>query len=617
MMDPMDTMDGVEPGVGLAGEAGKAALGAGIHEEVLLERTGEKFPKKEAAEHPRYREALAAARRGKWDSGAIRLWIDVEAVVSHGCYFDREAGDYVASLYPVYFTLYEGRGAGEPFYLMPWMKEDFVAPLFGWMRPPTKTTPYPTRRYRRFLLEVAKKNAKTTLFAATCIILLVFDGEPGAQVLCGAVDLTQSRMMFDSAMKLMNPDLKRRMRIIDHEKRVEFEKGFFRALSSKTDSIDGANMHAGILDEYHRHPDRRLFDILKEGGTSRVQPLFGGITTAGEFNTDSIGWQEHVYALQVRAGIVNDFEYLPLIYAADEEELDAAILGLDEDAAPLLKCAWDANPGMGITFMEENIVQSVKEARARGSADLQRVKRLRFNIWVKGLDRLFDQDMWEWATGPVDWKEFDELLAGRECYGGLDLSQTQDMTAWVLCFPPMEAGEPWRWRGRYWCPKERARERTKKHRWPYRDFTKAGILTETEGDVIDYGWVKKQVVEDLERFTVRQAAFDPMFATELMISLTEEGLEMVECVQNYRTFNPAIEHMLTLLRDRKFHHGGDPVLRWQVGMLTAKRSVDGYMRPNRENQDQKIDGFVAGLMAHGRGILTAPEDYPTVADFSF
>lgn len=484
-----------------------------------------------------------------------------------------------------------GQWAGRPFEPLPWQADLILRPLFGWKRDDG------TRRYRQASIWIAKKNGKSTLSAALALYLLAGDGEPGSQVFCAASDRIQAGIVFNEAASMCkgSPVLASRVNVYDTFKSIKFDatNSVLRALSGESGTNEGINAHGMIFDELHAQPDRRLFDTLRYAGAARRQPLLVTISTAG-YDRNSIGWEQYDYAKKVAAGELQDDGFLPVIFEALESD--------DwKDEATWRK----ANPSLGETVT----IESMREAFAEAQHSPQKenaFRRYRLNQWTQQEIRWIPMDRWAACRGVWGWKELAEQMRGRECFAGLDLATTHDLTALSLVFPEEVDGAmaytvvPF-----FWIPADNAIQRSRRDRVPYEQWTKEGVVYVTDGDYTDYGAVRKKINELAEVYRFREIAVDRWGAANLITQLAGDGHEIIAFQQGFSGMAPACAEFESALLNDRLAHGDHPVLTWNAGNVAVQTSPEGHIRPSKKRSRERIDGIVATLMGIGRASVHA------------
>lgn len=332
--------------------------------------------------------------------------------------YDMDAADFaVAFIESLCHT--KGTWAGKPFELIDW-QEQIIRDVFGTLKP---------NGYRQFntaYIEIPKKMGKSELAAAVALLLTCGDGEERAEVYGCAADRQQATIVFDVAadMVRMCPALNKRVKILASQKRIVYQptNSFYQVLSAEAYSKHGFNIHGVVFDELHTQPNRKLFDVMTKGsGDARMQPLYFLITTAGT-DTNSICYETHQKAKDILEGRKHDTTFYPVIYGADEA---------DDWTDP--KVWKKANPSLGITVGMDKVKAACESAKENPGEE-NSFRQLRLNQWVKQAIRWMPMDKWDKCSFAVN----EEELEGRVCYGGLDLSSTTDITAFVLVFPPQD-----------------------------------------------------------------------------------------------------------------------------------------------------------------------------------
>lgn len=499
-----------------------------------------------------------------------------EAAVKAGCYWSQEHAERVRTFFAKWLKPSKGLKAGASFELLPWQWEGVIAPLFGWRRSDG------TRRYREAYIEVPKKNGKSTLVAGVGLYLTIADKEQGAEVYIAAADRGQASIIYDeaAAMVAASSSLKSRCMVTPSSKTIGYPKttSLLKALSAEAYTKEGINASAVLFDELHAQPTRELWDCLRYSGAARLQPLTISITTAG-WDRHSICWERHVYAEKVRDGIIEDWEFLPVIYAA----------GPDDDwTSPDV---WrKANPSLGVTIKEEDMARACKEAREQPAAE-NAFRRYRLNQWTEQATRWLQLEQWDKCGTAFDVTE----LEGQTCFAGLDLSSTVDLTALVLYFPDSHKALC-----HFWIPAENARQRELRDRVPYVAWARDNFLTMTPGNVIDYRFIRQHLKEIAARYDVRQIAYDPYNARQLAMQLQEEdGLPVAEFRQGYLSMNEPTKRLHGMILSGQLQHGGNPILRWMATNAVVNSDPAGNIKLDKSRSREKIDGMVALVMAVG------------------
>ena len=499
-----------------------------------------------------------------------------------GYTFDLAAGLRVIEFVEKLCRHYKGEWAGTPMLLENWQKV-ILLESFGWMREDG------LRVHRTMWLELGRKNGKSALAAALGVYLLIADGEQGAEVYSSATKRDQARIVFQFAKEIVNqsPQLAEHIKVQRTNMSVLRTRSKFEPLSSEGDTLDGLSPHGTIIDELHSHRDRSVYDKLITAQASRRQPMSVCITTAGIYDPEKIGWQLHDHATALLNGTVEDDSWFVWISAADK----------DDD--PYERSTWEkANPNLGVSIYPDFIEQRASEALSQPSS-LNAFMRLHLNQWTQQIERWLDMTHWDACNHEVDL----DALEGRECYMGLDLSSKLDLTALALVFPPSE-DDLWRLWVRCYIPRESMVERERVDRIPYSTWEREGWITPTEGDVIDYTWIERDILELSERFNVQEVAYDPWSAQQTALRIRDDiGIPVVPIRQGFMSLSEPTKEFERLVVSGKLAHGGNSCLAWQANNVTVKHDPAGNIKPDKGQQTHKIDGIAASIIALARASL--------------
>lgn len=532
-----------------------------------------------------------------------------EAAAKAGCRFDEERAAHAVEWIEKTCRLYEGDAAGQMMQLADWQR-DTTRRLFGWVKF-SEDWGREVRRFRRASIWVPKKNGKSPTLAAWGLYMLAGDGEQGQKVYSVARDGKQAMISHTHAVEMV----KRSPELSDL---CDINKGTGQITYLPTSSVykivagDNMNSQEGLngslmVDETHV-VDRRLMKILRGAGISRSEPLHIEVSTAGN-NPDGYGKEQFDYGRKVESGEFPDESLLYVAYAAPQDLADA---DLDADPAKYGKMA---NPSWGRIVKPSEFLADYQRSKA-SIADLADFKMYRTNIWQNAASPWLKGSDWEACK-----REFDEdSLEGQECWAGLDLSKTQDMTALVLAFHGEEE-ESYRLLPYFWLPEETAKRLD--HLAPFRAWAAAGFLTLTPGSVIDYGFIRARFRKLAQRFKIMELAYDRTYAEETTQALEqgvtddagkviEEGTGVSRFVfpQNVMGFAEPTADFERAVIAHRMRHNGHPVLAWQAGHVKVKTDGNNNRRPVKPTRDdhRKIDGIVAAIMAVARARLAPRGD---------
>jgi len=440
------------------------------------------------------------------------------------------------------------------------------------------------------------------LAAAVALYLLYADNEPSAEVYGAAADRQQASIVFDVAKRMveMSPALMKRTKIIDSTKRlVNFSNsGYYQVLSAEVGGKHGFSISGLVFDEIHVQKDRKLYDVLTKGTSdARQNPLHFIITTAGT-DRNSVAYELHRKALDVLEGRLCDPVFYPVVYSlGDDEDW--------EDERNWMK----ANPSVGYTIDIERMRDAYREAK-QSPADEMTFRWLRLNQWMKQEVRWMPMDKWDACNFPVSERE----LEGRICYGGLDLSSTTDITAFVLVFPPQDEDDRYAVLPYFWIPEDNVPVRVRRDHVPYDVWERRGMIQTTEGDVIHYGYIEDFIEKLGERFNIQEIAFDRWGAVQMVQNLEGMGFTVVPFGQGFKDMSPPTKELMKLVLEQKIAHGGNPVLRWMVDNVVIRTDPAGNIKADKAKSTEKIDGIIATIMGLDRAIRCGNTSTESVYD---
>ena len=489
----------------------------------------------------------------------------------------------------------KGKWAGKRFWLLPW-QEQLIRDIFGIVKPDGY------RQFRTAFVEICKKVGKSELAAAVALYLLYADNEPSAEVYGAAADRQQASIVFDVAKQMveMSPALLKRSKLMTATKRIVNygNSGYYQVLSAEVGGKHGFSVSGLVFDEIHTQPNRQLYDVLTKGSSdARQNPLHFIITTAGT-DRHSIAYELHTKAVDILEGRRVDPTFYPVVYGLKDEE--------DwEDEANWYK----VNPSLGYTVDIERLRDAYREAK-QNPADEVTFKWLRLNMWVSSTVA--------WIPDAIFMKGNEEIdlpaLEGRDCYGGLDLSSTGDITALVLMFPPRDEDEKYILLPFFWVPEETIPQRVKAASVPYDIWEKQGYLLSTEGNVIHYDFIEKFINDLAEKYHIVEIAVDRWNATQMIQNLEGDGFTMVPFGQGFASMSGPTKDFYRLLMEGQIIHGGHPVLRWMAGNVVVDTDPAGNIKVTKAKSKEKIDGIVAAIMALDRCIRNQTEPQGSVYD---
>lgn len=458
--------------------------------------------------------------------------------------------------------------------------------LFAWLHRDTGL-----RRFRRSYEEIARKNAKSTRGAGRELFLLTGDNEPGAQCYSAATTGEQAREVFDVArnMALREPEFLQRFGVDvgKHDITVPGTASSFKPLNAEGSTLDGLNVHGGLVDELHAHKKRDLWDVLDSATGSRSQAMLSAITTAGS-DRSGICYELRDYTVKVLKRVLQDETWFGVIFTIDDGDLwhDPAV--------------WrKANPNLGISVKLDDMEAQCRKALAMPSAQAGFLTK-RLNVWVNSDSAWMDMPAWDRCANP---ELREEAVKHLPVWVPVDLASKVDVAAAPKLFYDKEK-DRYYLISRFYLP-ERAVDQGRNSQ--YDGWRRSKHLIVTDGDVIDFDLIEDDLRADVCTLQVQEVPFDPWQATQLASHLLAEGAPMVEYRQTVQNMSEPMKMLEALVLQGKLEHDGNPMMTWMMSNVVCHRDAKDNIYPRKERDELKIDGPVAVIMGVGR-IIAGRDD---------
>jgi phage terminase large subunit-like protein len=468
--------------------------------------------------------------------------------------------------------------------LEPW-QTFILTTVFGWLHADSGL-----RRFRRAYEEVARKNAKSTKSSGIALYLFAADGEPGAEVYSAATTRDQAKIVFDDAraMALREPDMCAALgvEILQHQLLTD-DGSKFLPLSAEGSTLDGLNVHGGVIDELHAHKTRAVFDVIDSGTGARDQSLLWLITTAGSDLT-GICYEQRTHVTKILEGVFVDETFFGIIFTLDD--------GDDwSDPSVWIK----ANPNLGVSVFVDDMEMACRKAQSMPSA-VNNFLTKRLNVWVNADSAWMDMRAWE-RCADRDMRLDD--FVGERCWIGMDLAEKTDFAALVLVFE--RAGTF------YVFPRFYLNEYAVENgsNSQYSGWERAGHIIVNEGNATDFDLIADDIRRFCGMFDVQEIPFDPAMSRYFATQLVKEGLPLVEIRQAPIFFTQPIIQTENLVLEGKLKFDGNPAMTWMVSNVVVTTSrYNGLKHPTKERPENKIDGPVAMFLALGRAMMGDESD---------
>ena len=488
-------------------------------------------------------------------------------------YYDKKSADKAIGFIEQFVTHTKGELSGQKLILESWQKK-IVGDIFGWKNKETNL-----RKYRTVFIEVPRKNGKSTLCAAIGLYMLFADKERGSEVYSAAGDRAQAGIVFEIAkgMILQSPELFQRGKVFRNSIVNESKGNFYQAISSDSKTKHGFNANCIIFDELHTQPNRDLWDTLVTSTGSRRQPLTIAITTAG-YDKQSICYEVYTYAKKVADSVISDDSFYSVIYESDKDDNIT------------LESTWiKANPNYGISLKKEYMEREAQRAMDIPSYQ-NTFRRLMLNQWTDSHSAWLTSGEWNACYD----KNFDySTLDGKQCWGGIDLSTTRDISAVVLLF---HENEKFIILPFFFIPKDNLKNRRDRDGVDYEMFVRDNHVIATEGNVIDYNVIKEKINELGNKYKIQSISYDRWNASMLVSSLIEDyGINMAPLGMGFVSQSAPTKEIEKLILEKKIIHNNNPAANWMLSNVSLMEDPAGNVKISKQKSKSKID-FVAAMI---------------------
>lgn len=523
---------------------------------------------------------------------------DLAGGAAHGLVWKADEAQRAIDFFAEVLVLPENTDAGEvvdeaatsdpqPFVLAPW-QAFIVGSLFGWY------TTAGFRRFREAYIETAKGSGKTPLGAGIMLYLLIADGERGAQVFLAAVTREQAGLAWNDVKAIVkaSPELRDVFddrQLLANELKVPGDTSFLKPVSSEKRGLDGKRVHGALVDELHEHATPVVVNKMRAGTKGRRNALIVKTTNSG-FDRTSVCWHHHEQSRQVLTGMVRNDAWFAFVCGLDPCA-SCREKGLSFPSEECEACdRWDiegphwlkANPNLGVSLPWQYVRERVTQARVMAS-EVSDVLRFNFCVWTQALTRFFDLAQWAQCGQTVP----DEDLIGVPCYGGVDLGQTDDLSAFARLWALDDGRRVVKMR--YWLPRAALEKYPNR---PYAEWERSGLLTITDGNTTDDDLIEDTVIDLCRESGVRELAYDKRFAHTLALHWEGAGITCVDTPQGF-ALNEPIRKLAGWVSEGLLCHGNDPILSAMAGHTVTREGRNREIRLDKEQSKEKIDGIAA------------------------
>lgn len=495
------------------------------------------------------------------------------------------------------YVLFRPKG----FSLLPWQAADLRA-IYGTVDHLTGLRQYLTGHE-----QIPKKNGKSFMAGGMPLYHLIDEVEDRKEAYGAASSKDQAGIVFRSAVYLItgNALLLDRLRVGASKKLITLRNGngFYQVISADGDYNDGCEPSLAIRDEVHRWRTQKaqtLYDILGKGTISRREPFCLDISTAGEIGEAPIWERETEYAEAVAAGAIESPSHFVRIYSADKKRIVT-----DKSYWKSREARVTANPSHeehGGFLKDARLVAEMNKALTSAR---EKANYLRYHLNIWGQNELAAVDLEDWNKGDGELGR----LIDRTCYLGVDLSLTTDLSAVAALFPPADNDPFWDLKVALFMPEEAVKKRAQKDRVPYQDWIDQGLIETCSGDVIDTVQIADKIEHWCELHAVEETLFDRYNSRQISVNLIGRGFKCSEVQQSFQGLSEATKTFLTIVKQGKLRHAGNPALKWMAGSATTvsdKHANIMFAKPDTLKSSKRIDGLTAAVFAMTKAMIHQP-----------
>jgi len=458
------------------------------------------------------------------------------------------------------------------------------------------------RRYQRALFFMPKKNGKSEFAGLLHAVMFFIDTDKAKEQYSIATEAEQAKIIHKVFLTMLKqePELYRLIKHTVKPPRITKEEGAFtdefQSLTSTADTKDGLRPSFLTVDEGHAHTSKALYQIMTDGLAGRNEPLEIHLSTAG-YNKQGFFFMDiYSYAKKLQQGIIKDERFYAVLFEPDEKDLEDPLFWKNP------KIWAKANPNLGASPTYSYMEGKISTAE-NSEASLIAFKTKHLNVWCDKQDTWISTQKWEDSS---KYEINEEKLKGHECYAGLDLSSTTDITALVYVFPKEDEYDVL---CRFWIPEDNMRERERRDKVPYSQWVRDGYIQVTDGNVIDYAFIEKQIKDDCEKFDVQEIAYDRWNSSSLVVNLENEGVsQMIPFGQGFASMSTPTKQIETLVLQKKLNHGNNPVLTWMMSNVALRKDPADNFKIDKAKSSEKVDGMVSLAMALGVKLISKKEE---------
>lgn len=483
---------------------------------------------------------------------------------------------------------FKERYNGKPLVLMPWQEWVF-ANIFGW-----KWKEDNRRVTTKVLLFVSRKNGKTALAAALCLVQLFLDNNNGQEIDLIANTGKQAAQCFEYVTKFgqsLDPQ-KLVLKPFRDTVKMPITSSVIAVRNGESMSLDGLNASTFVYDEFHASKNWKLYNVLKSSQGFQTNPLAIVITTAGYLLDGYPLFEYRKACVNILEGTMKDDAQFSALYELDDGDdwEDESVWG-------------KASPALGETLTWTTMRDDYTSAK-NIAGQLSEFKSKHLNVFCRDENGWLEPEFIRESMVKLDLEQFKK----REyVWGGADLSTTTDLSCFTMMWKPNKDRTYYadKYIFKTWCYVTEHALKVSQNRDLYMQWIKDGYLTLIPGNAIDYDKIMYDILEMKKTVRIDTIGYDPFNASQFVINCSRKGLNMQSFSQKLGAFNAPTKEFERLMYTGKVVIDYNPLVLWAFNnvIIVHQKGTDN-IKPDKAHDDMKIDPVITIVESIGTYMYT-------------
>jgi phage terminase large subunit-like protein len=452
------------------------------------------------------------------------------------------------------------------------------------------------RRFKYAYIQLARKNGKSQVQAGLALYEIFGKHIATAEIYMLGVERAQAKLVFDEIPLMIKKPIRKKLKITQKDITHPASNSVITHLSKAAGKTgDGKNPQFVSIDEYHAHPTAEMYEVMESGMGARVEPLIIIITTAGFDYENKPCYQEYKDCANILEGSMDNDEYFVLICELEKDD-DIKDSTKWPKANPVL-CSYPE----GIERLESFCLKAFNSEDVRKRRNFETKN---CNRWINAGEKAYIDDIEKWNDCPT--YESLEIFRGMDCYIGIDLSKTGDLTSVAFEFPFEDTMDNIRKYAVFthsFIPAQRVANHEKTDKCTYDDWIKQGWLTATEanaGLIVDY-WAVVNYIEDIKvkyDLNVKAIAYDAHNANMFIGEMESRGYDCIEIAQSCRKLDEPTTNFRDLMKVQQITRDSNKLFTWALSNCEVDTNSFGEIKISKISRFKRIDPVAATINAH-------------------